>query len=72
MKVNNTVDQRPRNVVNGVEEFLRQKLSGQGLAFIIAGGSGIFSSTSFNLLLELLEFKGYHKKRKLFSCLLVL
>ncbi|KAB2001898.1 hypothetical protein ERO13_D11G026400v2 [Gossypium hirsutum] len=39
VKVNNTVDQRPRNVVNGVEEFLRQKLSGQGLAFIIAGGS---------------------------------
>ncbi|TYG92418.1 hypothetical protein ES288_A11G029400v1 [Gossypium darwinii] len=39
VKVKNTVDQRPRNVVNGVEGFLRQKLSGQGLAFIIAGGS---------------------------------
>ncbi|XWS49123.1 hypothetical protein CRYUN_Cryun13aG0136700 [Craigia yunnanensis] len=39
VKVNNTVDQRPRNVVTGVEGFLRQKLSGQGLAFIIAGGS---------------------------------
>ncbi|MBA0685404.1 hypothetical protein Goari_013067, partial [Gossypium aridum] len=39
VKVNNTVDQQPRNVVNGVGGFLRQKLSGQGLAFIIAGGS---------------------------------
>ncbi|KAA3475836.1 DNA topoisomerase 4 subunit B [Gossypium australe] len=39
VKVKNTVDRRPRNVVNGVEGFLRQKLSGQGLAFIIAGGS---------------------------------
>ncbi|XVE65116.1 hypothetical protein DITRI_Ditri07aG0155500 [Diplodiscus trichospermus] len=39
VKVNNTVDQRPRNVVIGVEGFLRQKLSGQGLAFITAGGS---------------------------------
>ncbi|KAB2000585.1 hypothetical protein ERO13_D12G218200v2 [Gossypium hirsutum] len=39
VKVNNTVDQRPRNVVTGVEGFLRQKLTGQGLAFILAGGS---------------------------------
>ncbi|XVF13415.1 hypothetical protein REPUB_Repub08aG0205800 [Reevesia pubescens] len=39
VKVNNTVDQRPRNVVTGVEGFMRQKLYGQGLAFIIAGGS---------------------------------
>ncbi|GMI96191.1 Protein Associated With Hrd1-1 [Hibiscus trionum] len=39
VKVSNTVYQRPRNVVTGVEGFLRQKLSGQGLAFIIAGGS---------------------------------
>ncbi|XP_044484028.1 uncharacterized protein LOC123209978 [Mangifera indica] len=39
VKVNNTVDQRPRNVVAGVEGFLRQKLTGQGLAFILAGGS---------------------------------
>ncbi|KAE8712951.1 Detected protein of confused Function [Hibiscus syriacus] len=39
VKVNNIVDQRPRNVVTGVEGFLRQKLSGQGLAFILAGGS---------------------------------
>ncbi|XVF51773.1 hypothetical protein PTKIN_Ptkin04bG0211600 [Pterospermum kingtungense] len=39
VKVNNTVDQRPRNVITGVEGFLRQKLIGQGLAFIIAGGS---------------------------------
>ncbi|GLT91090.1 hypothetical protein SLE2022_089970 [Rubroshorea leprosula] len=39
VKVNNTVDQRARNVVSGVEGFLRQKLSGNGLAFIVAGGS---------------------------------
>lgn len=39
VKVNNTVDQRARNVLPGVEGFLRQKLSGQGLAFIIGGGS---------------------------------
>ncbi|GAV72821.1 AIM24 domain-containing protein [Cephalotus follicularis] len=39
VKVSNTVDQRARNVVAGVEGFLRQKLSGQGLAFIVAGGS---------------------------------
>ncbi|XP_039046712.1 uncharacterized protein LOC120186988 isoform X1 [Hibiscus syriacus] len=39
VKVNNTVDQRPRNIVTSVEGFLRQKLSGQGLAFILAGGS---------------------------------
>ncbi|XP_039050649.1 uncharacterized protein LOC120191807 isoform X3 [Hibiscus syriacus] len=40
VKVSNTVDQWPRNAVTGLEGFLRQKLSGQGLAFIIAGGSG--------------------------------
>lgn len=39
VKVSNTVDQRARNVVAGAEGFLRQKLSGQGLAFIVAGGS---------------------------------
>ncbi|XP_054789725.1 uncharacterized protein LOC129311230 [Prosopis cineraria] len=39
VKVSNTVDQRGRNVVAGAEGFLRQKLSGQGLAFIVAGGS---------------------------------
>ncbi|KAJ1386485.1 Tryptophan RNA-binding attenuator protein-like domain superfamily, partial [Sesbania bispinosa] len=39
VKVNNIVDQRGRNVVAGAEGFLRQKLSGQGLAFILAGGS---------------------------------
>ncbi|XP_038686959.1 uncharacterized protein LOC119986470 [Tripterygium wilfordii] len=39
VKVSNTVDQRARNIVTGVEGFLRQKLSGQGLAFIVAGGS---------------------------------
>ncbi|KAL5551435.1 hypothetical protein UlMin_001611 [Ulmus minor] len=39
VKVSNTVDPRARNVVAGAEGFLRQKLSGQGLAFILAGGS---------------------------------
>lgn len=39
VKVSNTVDQRGRNVVAGAEVFLRQKLSGQGLAFILGGGS---------------------------------
>ncbi|XP_022154818.1 uncharacterized protein LOC111021980 [Momordica charantia] len=39
VKVNNTVDPRVRNVITGVEGFLRQKLSGQGLAFILGGGS---------------------------------
>ncbi|GAB2274186.1 hypothetical protein Dimus_008954 [Dionaea muscipula] len=39
VKVSNTTDQRPHNAVAGAEGFLRQKLSGQGLAFIIGGGS---------------------------------
>ncbi|GAB4858066.1 hypothetical protein Ancab_015968 [Ancistrocladus abbreviatus] len=39
VKVSNTTDQRQRNAVVGAEGFLRQKLSGQGLAFIIGGGS---------------------------------
>ncbi|CAK7356344.1 unnamed protein product [Dovyalis caffra] len=39
VKVSNTVDQRPRNVMPSIEGFLRQKLTGQGLAFILAGGS---------------------------------
>ncbi|QHO49296.1 uncharacterized protein DS421_1g12780 [Arachis hypogaea] len=39
VKVNNTIDQRGRNIVAGAEGFLRQKISGQGLAFILAGGS---------------------------------
>ncbi|KAG7016879.1 hypothetical protein SDJN02_21990 [Cucurbita argyrosperma subsp. argyrosperma] len=39
VKVNNTIDHRVRNVLTGVEGFLRQKLSGQGLAFILGGGS---------------------------------
>ncbi|GKV38019.1 hypothetical protein SLEP1_g45976 [Rubroshorea leprosula] len=45
VKVNNTVDHRARNVVSGVEGFLRQKLSGNGLAFIVAGGSGMHHIT---------------------------
>ncbi|RYR74147.1 hypothetical protein Ahy_A02g008774 isoform B [Arachis hypogaea] len=40
VKVNNTIDQRGRNIIAGAEGFLRQKISGQGLAFILAGGSG--------------------------------
>lgn len=37
---NTTTDQRvARNVVPSAESFLRQRLSGQGLAFIIGGGS---------------------------------
>ncbi|XP_020228114.2 uncharacterized protein LOC109809270 [Cajanus cajan] len=39
VKVSNMVDQRGRNIVASAEGFLRQKLSGQGLAFILAGGS---------------------------------
>ncbi|KAH9777158.1 Altered inheritance of mitochondria protein 24 [Citrus sinensis] len=39
VKVSNTLDQRVRNVIGGIEGFLRQKLTGQGLAFILAGGS---------------------------------
>ncbi|KAK6117477.1 hypothetical protein DH2020_048775 [Rehmannia glutinosa] len=39
VKVNNTVDPRARNVITSAEGFLRQKISGQGLAFIVGGGS---------------------------------
>lgn len=39
VKVNNTIDQRPRNIITSIEGFLRQKISGQGLAFVIGGGS---------------------------------
>ncbi|EYU19307.1 hypothetical protein ABFS82_01G098500 [Erythranthe guttata] len=39
VKVNNTLDQRARNVITTAEGFLRQKISGQGLAFIVGGGS---------------------------------
>ncbi|KAM7273448.1 hypothetical protein ACFE04_028112 [Oxalis oulophora] len=41
VKVSSTIDQRVRNAATGVEGFLRQKLSGQGLAFIVGGGTGI-------------------------------
>ncbi|CAA6658549.1 unnamed protein product [Spirodela intermedia] len=37
--VTNTVDQRARIVLAGAEGILRQKLVGQGLAFLTAGGS---------------------------------
>ncbi|KAL6979761.1 hypothetical protein U1Q18_021416 [Sarracenia purpurea var. burkii] len=39
VKVTNTIDQRAHNVAVGAEGFLRQKLSGHGLAFIVGGGS---------------------------------
>nr|XP_028960371.1 uncharacterized protein LOC103437127 isoform X5 [Malus domestica] len=39
VRVSNTLNQRARNVIPGPEIFLRQKLSGQGLAFILGGGS---------------------------------
>ncbi|KAL9265599.1 hypothetical protein AKJ16_DCAP10574 [Drosera capensis] len=39
VKVSHTTEPRPRNAVVGVRGLLRQKLSGQGLAFIIGGGS---------------------------------
>ncbi|KAG6383628.1 hypothetical protein SASPL_156610 [Salvia splendens] len=34
-----TVDPRAQNVITSAEGFLRQKISGQGLAFIVGGGS---------------------------------
>ncbi|XP_073283688.1 uncharacterized protein [Primulina huaijiensis] len=39
VKVNNTVDLRARNAVTSAEGFLRQKISGRGLAFVTGGGS---------------------------------
>ncbi|CAI9772465.1 unnamed protein product [Fraxinus pennsylvanica] len=39
VKINNTVDPRARNVIASAEGFLRQKISGQGLAFVVGGGS---------------------------------
>ncbi|CAI9759469.1 unnamed protein product [Fraxinus pennsylvanica] len=33
------VDQRARNAIASAEGFLRQKISGQGLAFVVGGGS---------------------------------
>ncbi|KAG6788749.1 hypothetical protein POTOM_004826 [Populus tomentosa] len=49
VKVSNTVDQRARNVMPSIEGFLRQKLTGQGLAFILAGGSGTVSLLGISL-----------------------
>ncbi|KAJ8774301.1 hypothetical protein K2173_011104 [Erythroxylum novogranatense] len=40
VKVSNTVDQRARNQLTTAEGVLRQRISGQGLVFILAGGSG--------------------------------
>ncbi|CAK9185030.1 unnamed protein product [Ilex paraguariensis] len=39
VKVSNVVDQRVRNVIATAESFLRQKISGRGLAFIVGGGT---------------------------------
>ncbi|KAJ8775023.1 hypothetical protein K2173_020027 [Erythroxylum novogranatense] len=39
VKVSNTVDQRARNQLTTAEGVLRQRISGQGLVFILAGGS---------------------------------
>ncbi|CAK9173263.1 unnamed protein product [Ilex paraguariensis] len=39
VKVSNTVDQRVRNAIVSAEGFLRQKISGQGLAFVVGGGT---------------------------------
>ncbi|KAG2264646.1 hypothetical protein Bca52824_071725 [Brassica carinata] len=51
IKAVNSVDQRARNiVVAGSEGFLRQRLSGQGLAFILAGGSAVLSQQNAVLL----------------------
>ncbi|XVF52590.1 hypothetical protein PTKIN_Ptkin05aG0030600 [Pterospermum kingtungense] len=52
VKVNNTVEQRPRNVLTGVEAFLRQKISGQGLAFINASGSVVQKNLEVGELLS--------------------
>ncbi|KAG2261781.1 hypothetical protein Bca52824_068860 [Brassica carinata] len=58
VKAVNSVDQRARNiVVAGSEGFLRQRLSGQGLAFILAGGSSGFISTKCCSCLRLIPKK---------------
>uniref|UniRef100_A0A2P2KNX2 Uncharacterized protein MANES_02G041200 n=1 Tax=Rhizophora mucronata TaxID=61149 RepID=A0A2P2KNX2_RHIMU len=51
VKVSNTVNPRARNVMNSAEGFLRQKITGQGLAFILAGGSGTHLMISFTQIL---------------------
>ncbi|KAL4570942.1 hypothetical protein LXL04_026607 [Taraxacum kok-saghyz] len=47
---NNTFDERARNhnIVTGVEGLLRQKVSGQGLAFMVGGGSGESQKSGIN------------------------
>ncbi|KAL0925880.1 hypothetical protein M5K25_004254 [Dendrobium thyrsiflorum] len=37
--ISNAMDQRARNIASGVEVILKQKLVGQGLAFLVGGGS---------------------------------
>lgn len=53
VKVSNTIDQRPRNLVASAEGFLRQKISGQGLAFVVGGGSGMILKLTSPINLEL-------------------
>ncbi|KAJ4887470.1 Mitochondrial biogenesis protein AIM24 protein [Raphanus sativus] len=69
VKVVNSVDQRARNiVVAGSEGFLRQRLSRQGLAFILAGGSELrgFRSEILSGLkaVQAKKFKKLQKKHK--------
>ncbi|KAF3666217.1 putative glycosyltransferase-like [Capsicum annuum] len=52
VKVSNTIDQRPRNLVASAEGFLRQKISGQGLAFVVGGGSGMILNLTSIVNLE--------------------
>ncbi|TVU45069.1 hypothetical protein EJB05_04540 [Eragrostis curvula] len=39
VSVTSTVEQRPRNIEIGAEMVLKQKLRGQGMAFLVGGGS---------------------------------
>jgi uncharacterized protein (AIM24 family) len=45
VSVTSTVEQRPRNIEIGAEVILKQKLRGQGMAFLVGGGSGIIHFT---------------------------
>jgi len=40
VSVTSTVEPRPRNIEIGAEMILKQKLRGQGMAFLVSGGSG--------------------------------
>ncbi|EHA8586426.1 hypothetical protein COCNU_scaffold000355G000030 [Cocos nucifera] len=47
--VSSTVDQRARNIEVGAEAILKQKLIGQGLAFLVGGGSAMTNTINFQL-----------------------